>query len=182
MCLAAKFCIYTILWVSHQTHVPIPVLQRNQSVLSWATRFCFLPYSVFSQPYSLAVSAGTLCLSCSSKTWGHWVLQGISKVSTLDVRMSYIRAQRKARLSCNCIFPPWAKIHLNWTFVLTLLCYIFSRTCLLLSLCAQSSWCSFVMLNMLVCFSTFVQKTALSRYSEMGKDSLYWRTTLVLGW
>lgn len=120
-------------------------------VLSY--KVCFLLYSVFSQPHSLAVSAGTLCLSCSWKTWGRWVLRGISKASTLDVRMSYIRAQSKARLSCNCIFPPWAKIHPNWTFVLTPLC----RTCLPLSLCAQSSWCSFVMLNMLVCSSTFVQ-------------------------
>ena len=136
---------------------PCPFLKAMKVFcLKLHTSFCFLLYLVFSQPSSLAVSVCTLCFSCSTKTWRHWVLWGINKVSALDVRMSYITAWHKARLSFNCIFPSWAKIHLNWMFMLSPLCYIFSRTCLPLLLCFQISWCSFVMLSMLVCFSTFV--------------------------
>lgn len=127
-CLAAKLC-----------H---PSKQWKCFVLSY--KLCFLLSSLFSQPCSLAVSICTLCLSWFTKISGHWVQWGINKVSTLDVRMSYITAQHKARLLFNCIFPSWAKIHLNWTFP----CAIYSEVYALpLLLCFQISWCSFVMLN-----------------------------------
>lgn len=100
-------------------------MQRKCFVLGY--KLWFWLSSLFPHPCSPAVRVCTLCLCWFTKTWGHWVLWGINKVSRLDVRMSHVTAQHEARLLFNCIFPSWAQIPLNWTFMLLPWCPIFRR-------------------------------------------------------